>query len=166
VSPGLLLRVCVQSTRPAPPERARRKEHPSRREQSCIECLHKRIPFRFRQWIRAPRACTWRSLRMWVSAFVVRLGKYSFVHRSPDAGLGRFGRSGRSELVRINDWKRLRAGLPHVDGRMMVVDRALAYAEISGDVLAWIASHDEVEYLPLACSQTGNACRIRHPLSR
>jgi hypothetical protein len=56
---------------------------------SCIECLHKRTPFRFRQWIRATTACTWRSLRMWVSAFVVRLGKYSFVHRSPDAGLGR-----------------------------------------------------------------------------
>jgi hypothetical protein len=103
---------------------------------SCIECLHKRTPFRFRQWIRATTACTWRSLRMWVSAFVVRLGKYSFVHRSPDAGPGRFGRSGRSELVRINDWKRLRAGLPHDDGRTMVVDCALAYAEICGDVLA------------------------------
>jgi hypothetical protein len=37
----------------------------------------------------------------------------------------------------------IRAGLPH-DGRTMVVDRALAYTEISGNVLARMACEDEV----------------------
>ena len=39
----------------------------------------------------------------------------------------------------------------------MVVDRALADAEIGGDVLAWVAGEDEVQDLALTRGQTGNA---------
>ena len=45
----------------------------------------------------------------------------------------------------------------------MVVDRALADAEIGGDVLAGMAGEDEVQDLPLTRRQTGNAFRSRLP---
>jgi hypothetical protein len=52
--------------------------------------------------------------------------------------------------------KGLRAGLPH-DSGAMVVNRTLADAEISGNVLAWMASEDEVQDLTLTRGQAGNA---------
>ena len=47
------------------------------------------------------------------------------------------GCSSRSDRRAEQGRKRLRACLPH-DGRAMVVDRALADAEIGGDVLAGV----------------------------
>jgi len=46
------------------------------------------------------------------------------------------------------------------------MDRALADAKIGGDVLAWIASQDQVEDLPLTCGQAGDAYRLRLPRCR
>jgi hypothetical protein len=43
----------------------------------------------------------------------------------------------------------------------MVVDRALADAEIGGNVLAWMAREDKVQDLALTRGQTGNALRGR-----
>ena len=74
-------------------------------------------------------------------------------------------RSGRSERRADQRRKGLRAGLPH-DGRAMVVDRALADAEIGGDVLAGMAGEDEVQDLPLTRRQTGNAASQPSPAMR
>src|SRR6187402_2929792 len=58
---------------------------------------------------------------------------------------------GRADQCR----KGLRAGLPH-DGGTMVIDRALADAEVGGDVLAWMAGEHEVEDLPLTRGQAAD----------
>ena len=52
----------------------------------------------------------------------------------------------------------LRAGLAH-DGGAVVVDGALADAEVGGDVLAWMSGQDEIEDLALPSRQAGNARR-------
>jgi len=40
----------------------------------------------------------------------------------------------------------------------MIIDRALAYAEIGSNVLAWMSSENEFEDLALTCGQAGEAC--------
>src|SRR5581483_5552744 len=82
------------------------------------------------------------------------------VVRVSDVVDGRLGCLGGSECRAHQRRNGLRASLSH-DGRTMIVDRALADTEISGDVLAWKAGQDEVEDLPLTYRQTGDACRIR-----
>ena len=60
--------------------------------------------------------------------------------------------------------KRMRAGLVH-DGGAMVLDRALADAEVGGNVLAGMAGEHQLHDLALACGQTGEARRCRVPLN-
>ena len=91
---------------------------------------------------RAPKwACACGSLRVRPSAVLVD---------------GRLGCSGSCECRADQRRKGLRAGLPH-DGRTMVVDGALADAEIGGDVLAWVTSEDEIQDLALTRGQAGDA---------
>jgi len=45
----------------------------------------------------------------------------------------------------------------------MVVDRALADAEIGGDVLAGVSDKHQVQDLALTTGQTRNACRRGFP---
>src|SRR5437762_11885948 len=61
--------------------------------------------------------------------------------------------------------KRVRPGLLH-DGRAMVLDRALADAEIGGNVLARMTGEHQLHDLALAPGQTGEACRRCFLLNR
>jgi hypothetical protein len=66
------------------------------------------------------------------------------------------GCSSRSERRAHKGRKGLRASLPH-DGRSMIVDRALADAEIGGDVLARVTGEHELQDLALTRGETANA---------
>src|ERR1700730_12355235 len=74
--------------------------------------------------------------------------------RRPDLPANvRLDYSGRGERRANQGRKGVRAGLAH-DGSAMVVDRALADAEIGGDVLARVAGDHQVQDLALAQGQT------------
>ena len=90
-----------------------------------------------------------------------RLGKYSFavIARKPDPAARGLEAQAAAIAVRIRAGRDLEpssSSLPR-DG----VDRALADAEIGGDVLARV-SH-QVQDLALTTGQTGNACRCSFP---
>lgn len=84
-----------------------------------------------------------------------RLGKYSSACRRPGLG-GRWASSDRSQCRADQRRKGFRAGLSH-NSRAMVVDRALADAQISGNVLTGMAGEHQPQNLALAHSQAGNA---------
>ena len=91
-----------------------------------------------------------------------RFGKYSFAHdASADLRAdGRLGRSSGGERRTDQGRKGLRAGLAH-DRRTMVVDRALADAEVGSDVLARMAGNHQVQDLSLTHGQAGDSQRGR-----
>ena len=93
-----------------------------------------------------------------------KLGKYSFARHRQEARPGSArGLVAQAAAIAV----RIRAGrdlepssfsLPR-DG----VDRALADAEIGGDVLARVSGKHQVQDLALTTGQTGNACRRGFP---
>src|SRR5688500_17681964 len=81
---------------------------------------------------------------------------------APGAGLSVLLRSVRGERRADQRRKGYRAGLPH-DCRAVVVDRALADAQVCGDVLAGMAGEDKIQDLTLTRRQAGDLLRSRLP---